>query len=257
MIKTRAPSSLCQASPPKCTKCGTDTVAPHITQLQPEPVVIRHYRIKCFGVGESKLEAMLPDLIRRDRQPRVGITVSDATITLRITATAADEDTCFTAMQPTIETIRDALGDLIFGQEDDELEDAVVHILQDQNKTIAIADLATEGLVLEWLKRVNANHSVLRGENVNYDSFLTNPQADDPDTAVSLAETIRNLTTADIGLAIAAYPNELHGPDSHVAMAIATPEQTKKLRFPCAAHPAIIRPRTAKQALNAVRLLLK
>ena len=45
-----------------------------------------HYRIKCFGVGESDLEAMLPDLIARDRYPLVGITVHQATITLRITA---------------------------------------------------------------------------------------------------------------------------------------------------------------------------
>ena len=33
------------------------------------PRVIRHKLIKCFGVGESDLEAMLPDLIRRGRDP--------------------------------------------------------------------------------------------------------------------------------------------------------------------------------------------
>ena len=89
------------------------TVVPRIVQLQPEPRVIRHRRIKCFGVGESALEAMLPDLIRRDRDPRVGITASQATITLRITATASDEAASFAAMEPTAAIIYEKLGNLI------------------------------------------------------------------------------------------------------------------------------------------------
>ena len=52
--------------------------------------VIRRRRIHCFGAGESQLEAMLPDMIRRGRQPTVGITASKSTITLRI---AAEGDT--------------------------------------------------------------------------------------------------------------------------------------------------------------------
>jgi len=233
------------------------TVAPAIVELQPEPVVTRHRRIKCFGAGESKLEAMLPDLIRRGREPRVGITVSDATITLRITATAEDEATCFASMEPTVVIIHEALGNLVFGREDDELEDAVVRLLVEQSKTVAVADLATEGLVVEWLKRASGDTSVLiagdAGEEVWDDEF----PAHEPAAAVALAERIRSSTSADIGLAIAGYPPEKQGPESYVAMAIALPERTKKLRFPCAAHPAIVRPRTAKQALNALRLLLK
>ena len=66
-----------------------ETVAPAVTRLNPEARVIRHRRVKCFGAGESHVEQMLPDLIRRGRQPSVGITVHAATITLRITAEGA------------------------------------------------------------------------------------------------------------------------------------------------------------------------
>ena len=42
------------------------TVAPELERMLGEQRhVIRHRRIKCFGVGESDLEARLPDLIRR------------------------------------------------------------------------------------------------------------------------------------------------------------------------------------------------
>ncbi len=52
-----------------------ETVGPAVAAAQPSPRVICHHRIKCFGVGESDLEAMLPDMIRRQREPLVGITV--------------------------------------------------------------------------------------------------------------------------------------------------------------------------------------
>ena len=71
-----------------------DTVAPAIAATQPSKRVICHRRIKCFGVGESDLEAMLPDMIRRKREPLVGITVHGATITLRITASGPNETAC-------------------------------------------------------------------------------------------------------------------------------------------------------------------
>ena len=92
--------------------------------------MIRHRRIKCFGVGESDLEAMLPDMIRRKREPLVGITVSGATITLRITASGPNDAACQRAMEPTIAQIREMLGVLVFGEEDDELEHAVVRLLE-------------------------------------------------------------------------------------------------------------------------------
>src|SRR5207248_1011792 len=62
------------------------TVGPAIQELLGVRKAIAHHRIKCFGVGESDLEAMLPGLIARDRYPTVGITVYQATILLRMTA---------------------------------------------------------------------------------------------------------------------------------------------------------------------------
>ena len=63
--------------PAEMREMFTATVAPAIVEMIPadQRRVVRHRRIKCFGVGESDLEAMLPDLIARERYPRVGITV--------------------------------------------------------------------------------------------------------------------------------------------------------------------------------------
>jgi len=247
--------------PAEMTEMWEATVAPRILELQPEPRVIRHRRIKCFGAGESRLEAMLPDLISRDREPRVGITVSQATITLRITATACDEAACFAAMEPTIATIYESLGTLVFGEEDDELEHAVLRLLQERNLTLAVDEWATEGLVTEWLTAAD-DHGCVVYRNVTT-PVLGHPEYASIDsephgiaTAKMMAEMAHEETKADIGLGIAAFPPQTDSPDAHVCVSIAMSERTRKLRFPCAAHPSIVRSRTAKQALNALRLAL-
>ncbi|TWU28152.1 CinA family nicotinamide mononucleotide deamidase-related protein [Bythopirellula polymerisocia] len=243
------------------------TVAERISQLQHELTVIRHRRIKCFGLGESQLEAMLPDLIRRGREPKVGITVSDATITLRITATADREEHCYALMEPTIEVIRQSLGIVVFGEEDDELEHVVLRLLKERGKTLAVAEWATAGRISEWLTAVDqhANHFVggmtIR-DRAELDSLVesTNVAADaedcDATVACAMAEEVRHRLRADYGLAVAAYPTDPYQADSHVCVALASAERTHKWRFGCASHPAILQARSAKQALNALRLEL-
>jgi nicotinamide-nucleotide amidase len=234
--------------------------------------VIRHHRIKCFGVGESDLEAMLPDLIRRGRQPTVGITVSDATITLRITATGATETDCRTAMQPTIDVIHECLGSLAFGEEDDELEHAVARLLAQKGKTAAVAEWATGGRITEWLNAATIGECrpLLAGITISGVEQLGRVLAMSEEQVVAVAaaaghelvvattaaEALRRLTGADFGVAVAAFPPVVDAPDARVHAAIATADRTRRIRFPCAAHPAVRQPRAAKQALNALRLSL-
>ncbi|RIK72208.1 MAG: damage-inducible protein CinA [Planctomycetota bacterium] len=240
-------------------------VAPKIVAARGAARVIRHRRIKCFGVGESQLEAMLPDMIARHREPLVGITVSDATITLRITASGPDDASCMAAIEPTAREIYATIGSIAFGEEDDELQDVVARLLRQSGKTIAVAEWATGGLLAHWLAAVEKAEQAFAGGLVATSlrqlerviaSDLEGAAESDPQVADAAAETARRMFGADYGLGVAAFPRDVDQADAHVCVSIATPQRMRRLRFGCASHPAIRQARTAKQALNALRLSL-
>ena len=254
------------------------TVAPAIAATLPSPRAIRHRRIKCFGVGESDLEAMLPDMIRRKREPLVGITVSGATVTLRVTASGPNKAACYRAMEPTVQQIRDILGVLVFGDEDDELEHAVLRLLRERQQMVAVAEWATDGLVGQWLAEADVEGTSLRGGLI-----VRSPAAArsllgieisaggeaDAATAESLARAVREKTGVEFGLGVAAFPPP--GQAVHTAtscrqepiertgtlqVALARGENVRTKGFPLASHPSITKTRAAKQALNVLRLAL-
>jgi hypothetical protein len=119
--------------------------------MLPERATIVQRRIKCFGAGESAIESMLPDLVRRGRDPLVGITAHEATITLRIAARGRDEADCLAKIAPTEATIRQCLGTIAYGVEDDEIEDAAVAAVAARGGTLASSEIGTAGRVAALL----------------------------------------------------------------------------------------------------------
>jgi len=242
------------------------TVSPAIQQMLGVTKTIAHYRIKCFGVGESDLEAMLPDLIARGRYPTVGITVSKATITLRVTAEGVTADEARASMQPTIETIHECLGDLIFGYEDDELQHSVVRLLRERGQRLAVVESGTGGLICNWLSECPGVADVFQMGSVL-------PKFERPPTQSSvkalepmqasflreLAEMGRRTPDVDYCLAIGPFPTDDSaggsGKSFDVALAHAAGVEFKT--FPYTGHPDILKPRAAKQALNMLRLHLQ
>lgn len=218
------------------------TVAPAIQDHIGIKKVIAHYRIKCFGVGESDLEAMLPDIIARNRYPLVGITVSQATITLRVTAEGETAEAARAAMQPTIDTIQQCLGDLIYGYEEDELADVVVRLLRETKQILCVEEYATEGLICNWLAGCQAPDvficGIVHGE----------PHLEAQPAVVKIAKPHCCLVVRSVTKETEMATVEI----------LSQAGQTSVLRreFPFSGHPEIVSPRLAKSALNLLRLHL-
>jgi len=256
--------------PAEMYKMWHDTVAGEILAAGGGSRVIRHRRIKCFGLGESHLEEKLPDLIRRGRQPSVGITVSGATITLRITARGEHAEACLRSMEPTAATIYECLGELVFGEEDDELADAVARLLKERDQTLATAEWGTGGLIAHWLNDVAGSEACYLGGLVPHTAASARRMLDlspaileenEPTSAPvveAMAIGCKKLTGADYALAVSEMPafDLADKKSARFIFALATGDSVIVRSAPVLGDRSIHKPRAAKQALNLLRLTL-
>ncbi len=224
---------------------------------------LRYHAIKLFGIGESDVEVKLPDLIDRQRVPTVGITVSRATITLRIAARAKDDAHFASLIEPTIQEIYSAVGELIFGQGEDELEHAVLRQLKESSRSLATLEVGAASWVCDWILRItDPADSCFRGgisfpNETDAAQWLSTPAQGSPDFWANLARQTKTRFQSDIGLAVGIYPTPQAMEDSQSAFlfhfAIALGDDVVSIDKEMGGHPDVLGPRVAKTALDLLR----
>ena len=231
-----------------------------VNQLTGSKNTTHHHVIHCFGGGESQIEQMLVDLTDRDRTPRVGITASQATISLRITSVADSREACIQQIQPTIQTINSKLGQLVFGENGVELEQVVVDLLDAQNKTLAIADFGFGGIASQKLHSIDLSSKRLKASlamgKSHMAAWCTDQSLPIKDVMRISADKVREQFETDIGVAIGPAEKSPEGKTRAYQVAIATPETPISKSNNYGGHSGLRQERTAKQILNEIRLHL-
>jgi nicotinamide-nucleotide amidase len=215
--------------------------------MQGDPLLLRTAVVKCFGLGESDMEARLGEMISRQSSPRVGITVSAATISLRIAVAERSEVACSDAIDQVRREIYLKAGEYVFGEgEEYELHHAVAEILEARNETIATLEVGHSAPVANWLADVPQRHVFLGGRVIS------------PEYAARLdLDHHRQELGADWLLVVDPYPDlrTLSDAPAEVKVSIVGPSEgdSAAKTYRLGGHPSIIQSRIGKSALAFLR----
>lgn len=170
--------------------------------------------LRIAGIGESRAAELLESLLAEQTNPTVAPLAQPAELHLRITAHAPDTTTAHRMIDSTAEQIRAVLGDAVYGEGEITLEHAVGILLTEQNKTVALAESCTGGLVGHRLTRVPGSSRYFLGGIVAYSYELKSSLLDvDPEliaregavsdaVARAMVRGVRSLCRSDTAVAI-------------------------------------------------------
>jgi nicotinamide-nucleotide amidase len=229
-------------------------------------------KLKCFGAGESVIAEKLGDLMQRGRNPLINCTVQYGVITLHIIATAEDKGKAQRMAKKDEKTLRNILGELIYGTGEQSLAEVVGAKLAQQKKTIAIAESCTGGTLAKLLTDIPGASRYFTYGWVTYSDIAKikelGVEADliKEDGAVSakvaeaMARGARERAGTDFAIGITGIAGPAGGseqkPVGLVYISVDSDSGCETKRFIFAHNRDFIRLQAAQTALNMLRLKL-
>ena len=221
--------------PNECVPMFRTCAIPYLKRLSDEQIVSHSVRI--FGIGESTVDHMFADEMNSMSNPTMAPYAKECDCLLQITAKAESEAQAEEMMAPVIAHVKERLGDVVYGMDVENIEQAVLPLLLKKHMTFATAESCTGGEVAKRFTDIPGASAAFVGGAVTYTNEAKSrilgidPALIEENGAVSepvvraMAENVRQLTGADIGLGVTG----LAGPDGdgihpvgtvYVAMAV-------------------------------------
>jgi nicotinamide-nucleotide amidase len=175
--------------------------------------VIESIDLRVYGVSESKVDEMLTDLMQ-SANPTLAPYAKDGEVLLRVTARAQTKESALDMCRPIVAEVRGRLGDSVYGENVGSLEQVVVSVLKNKGLKVGFAESCTGGLLAKRLTDIPGSSDVFDCGLVSYanqikhrilgvsDSTLDQYGAVSHQTAVEMAQGVRKLSGADIGVGI-------------------------------------------------------
>ncbi len=186
-----------------------EQVLPHLDSLLPGHRSVRS--LMTFGLGESRVEQLIEDLIGSRKDVIIATYAKEAGVQVHVTAVAGSHDQAEQLADEAAEDIRRRLGIAVFGLGDASLSQVVGQLLDERGMTLAVMESCTGGEVANELTDTDGSSDHFLGGVVAYSRPAKEHYGVDPavmdehglisaETARSMAEAIRKGLNADAGI---------------------------------------------------------
>jgi nicotinamide-nucleotide amidase len=249
-----------------------ESVLPKLKKLTTaQAVVIR--KLKCFGTGESNIAELIGPAMQRDRNPLINCTAHCGVITLTIIATTKDDAQAQQMAEKDEKSLRDKLGELIYGTGEQTLAEVVGEQLAQQKKTLAVAESCTGGTLAKLITDIPGASRYFTYGWVTYsntakttelgisDDLIEKYGAVSEQVAEAMARCARKKAATDFALAITGIAGPTGATKQkpvglvHISVDSVNGTETKRIIF--SQDRGLIRLQAAQTALNMLRLRLK
>ena len=236
-------------------------------KLPPQFIATRE--LKITGLGESACDARVAPIYKLFTDVQTTILAGAGEIQLHLKTRAASPETAQSRVDQLVEKIEEELGDCVFSDNGDSMEQIVGYYLQMRNATLAVAESCTGGLLAERITSVSGSSRYFLGSAVVYSNQMKTAFADvpaeliekhgavSPEVAAALAEGIRRRSGATLGLSITGVAGPTGGTETKpvglVFHALATDGGTEVVERKFPGDRKRIRRFASQQALDMVR----
>lgn len=144
-----------------------ESIEPYLRKLQPESLYSR--MVKLCGIGESRAETMISDLMDAQTNPTIAPYAKTGEVHLRVTAKAESEEQAEELLAPMVKELYRRFGSLIYTEDEHvNLEDAVGELLKERGMTVTTAESCTGGRLAGRLVNVAGISDVFKEGYITY-----------------------------------------------------------------------------------------
>ncbi len=144
-----------------------ESIYPYLEKKQSKVFVSS--MVKICGVGESKAETDILDLIKIQTNPTIAPYAKNGEVHFRVTASADSRDDAASMIKPVVDELYRRFGNNIYStKEEESLEEVVVKLLNNKKYTIATAESCTGGMLTGRLVNVPGVSSILKEGFITY-----------------------------------------------------------------------------------------
>lgn len=153
--------------------------------------------LRFAGIGESKIETILMDLIDNQTNPTIAPLAGTHEVNIRLTANGDSKQECEALIAPVKKEILSRIGNYYYGSDDISIEAAFLkHIKQ----SIAIYDGVTDGELYSRMKNNDDSNKIL-GMLPHHQQFINLKESIERQLSIS-CRIVKDLYNAEIGISL-------------------------------------------------------